>query len=300
LTHRPSKERFAKSALTSGHCRALAWELKSAEMAFAMNEDHPIGIFDSGIGGLTVLRALHARLPHENYVYLGDTARVPYGSKSPETVIRYSLRVADYLRGLPIKLLVVACNTASAHGLAALRETHPDLPIVGVVEPGAQAAYAASRNGRVAVLATEGTIRSGAYTRALAALGGVETFGQACPLFVPLAEEGMGDDPITDQIAERYLSGLRKLKVDTAILACTHYPMLMPSLVRVMGPDIVLVDSAATTAVAVETLLAERRAARDAGNASTRYLLTDVAGHFVSVGEQFLGRPMGDVELVDI
>ncbi len=279
-----------------------------------MNE-LPIGIFDSGIGGLTVLRALHARLPAESFLYLGDTARVPYGTKSPETVIRYSLRVADHLVRGGIKMLVVACNTASAHAMDALRERYPDLPLVGVVEPGAEAALAASPRRHIAVLATEGTIRSGAYRRALeqqdAALTspaagagaevppGVVIEEQACPLFVPLAEEGLGDDPIADLAAQRYLQRLAGSGIDTAILGCTHYPLLMPAIARVL-PGVTLVDSARTTAEAVAGLLTGRKLLSAGSPATTRYLLTDVSPRFAEVGARFLGRPVDPIELVDV
>jgi glutamate racemase len=259
----------------------------------------PIGIFDSGIGGLTVLRALLERLPHEDFLYFGDTARVPYGTKSPETVLRYSLRIVEFLRNRGVKLLVVACNTASAHALERLAEAHRDLPMVGVIEPGAQAAFHVSAGKRVAVLATEGTIRSGAYRRALETLGSVHVIDQACPLFVPLAEEGWTDDEVTRLVAERYLTPVLAKEVDTAILGCTHYPLLKPLLHQVLGDGVRLVDSAETTAATVEKLLAERNLAA-CGRGGARYLLTDTANRFVEVGARFLGRPLLDLEWVDL
>lgn len=260
----------------------------------------PIGIFDSGIGGLTVLRALRDRLPSENFVYLGDTARVPYGTKSPETVIRYSLLIAAYLRSQGIKFLVVACNTASAHAMDALRTAHADLPLLGVVEPGAEAAMAASKNQKIAVLATEGTIRSGAYQKALRQRGATEVIGQACALFVPLAEEGWNDDEVARLVAERYLGGVRVSGVDTAILGCTHYPLLKKTLSHVLA-GITLVDSAFTTAEAVAAELAMRNLANASpAKGSTRYLLTDGNSRFAEVGARFLGEPLASVEIVDL
>jgi glutamate racemase len=259
----------------------------------------PIGIFDSGIGGLTVLAALQQRLPRENFIYFGDTARVPYGTKSPETVVRYSLNIARYLEGLNIKLLVVACNTASAHAMDALRAAYPALPIIGVVEPGAAAAVAGSRGGKIAVLATEGTVRSGAYQRALRARGGEAVETRACGLFVPLAEEGWGDDPVAEQVARRYLGDLTADRVDTVILGCTHYPLLKATIARVLGPRVALIDSAATTAEAVAAELAAR-ALENPGPGGSRYLLTDGNSRFGEVGARFLGASLGDIEIVDL
>ncbi len=266
-----------------------------------MAHQAPIGIFDSGIGGLTVLRALRERLPEESFIYFGDTARVPYGVKSPDTVIRYSVRISEYLQTAGVKLLVVACNTASAHALAALQAHSPHLPVVGVVEPGARAARAVSRSRRIAVLATEGTIRSGAYRKALEEQGSVEVVDRACPLFVPLAEEGWTDDEVTFMVADRYLAEVRGAGVDTAILGCTHYPLLKTAIARALGETIALVDSAVTTADAVARRLAELELEAPAeSRGTTRFLLTDVAGRFGAIGERFLGEPLERIELVDL
>ena len=214
-----------------------------------MSDDRPVGVFDSGVGGLTVLNALVAALPHEHFLYLGDTARLPYGAKTADTVQRYSAQCAGRLVERDVKALVIACNTASAVALGALQSAYAPVPVIGVLEPGAQAAVAATRSGAIAVLATEGTIRGGAYERAIARRNPQATVrGIACPLFVALAEEGLVDGPIVELIAERYLAGVRELDVDTVLLGCTHFPVLAAAIARVLGPQVRLVDSAATTA----------------------------------------------------
>jgi len=249
-----------------------------------------IGIFDSGIGGLTVAREIADALPHEHLVYLGDTARAPYGTKSAETVRRYSLENAAFLIEKGIKLLVVACNTASATALDALR-AELDVPVVGVVEPGAHAAVAITRNRKVGVIGTEATIASGTYTRALKALDpSLEIYTRACPLFVPLAEEGWVDNEVTRATAALYLTSLRRSGIDTLVLGCTHYPLLAPVIAATMGPAVQLVDSAHTTARAVRDTLARRRLARPSGEASVSFFVTDVPDRFVKVGSRFMGH----------
>ena len=221
-----------------------------------MGDPRPLGVFDSGIGGLTVFRALTARLPRERILYLGDTARVPYGTKSAETVIRYTRESARFLLRRGIKALVVACNTASALALPNLDLR--GVPTWGVIEPGARQAAAASR-GRVGVIATEATVRSDAYPKALRAVRpDLEILSKACPLFVPLVEEGWHDDPVTAEVAERYLRPLLDAGVDTLVLGCTHYPLLKPVLQRIAGPDVMLVDSAEAVAEMVAAGLAEK------------------------------------------
>ncbi len=217
-----------------------------------------IGVFDSGVGGLTVAAALRRRLPRESILYLGDTARLPYGSKSPDTVTRYTLRNIEFLMERGVKAVVVACNTASALALPRLvSDLHLEIPTWGVIEPGARKAVSVSR-GRIGIIATEATIRSDAYPRALRALRpDLEILSQPCPLFVPLVEEGWHDDPITEEIAERYLRPLLDAGVDTLVLGCTHYPLLVPVLRRVAGPDVTLVDSAEAVAEVVAAGLAE-------------------------------------------
>jgi glutamate racemase len=219
----------------------------------------PIGVFDSGVGGLTVVSALRRRLPGESILYLGDTARLPYGSKSPDTVTRYTRKNLEFLSGRGVKAVVVACNTASALALPNLGPGEmPDVPIWGVIEPGARKAAEVSR-GRVGVIATEASVRSDAYPRALRALRPeLDIWSQACPLFVPLVEEGWHDDPITAQVAERYLRPLLDAGIDTLVLGCTHYPLIKDVLQRIAGPDVVLVDSAEQVAAMVAAGLAER------------------------------------------
>lgn len=277
----------------------------------------PIGVFDSGVGGLTVLRALRAHLPHESFLYLGDTARLPYGTKSSVTVTRYARQAAQVLVDRGIKLLVIACNTASAVAVDDLVQALHPLPVVGVVEPGAAAACAASVHGRIAVIGTESTIRGGAYERAIARRRpSAAVVGRACPLFVSLAEEGWCDGPIPEAVAERYLGDLRPDpddpgSIDCLVLGCTHFPVLRPAVAAVMGPEVTLVDSAETTARMVAGMLADaglRRPAPDpareaAGSAAAVTLLaTDGPERFARVGARFLGLPLepGMVSLVDL
>lgn len=266
-----------------------------------MHAGAPIGVFDSGVGGLTVLRTLMARLPHEHTVYLGDTARVPYGTRSGEVVTRYALLSARHLATYGIKMLVVACNTVSAHSLPALAEALP-IPVVGVIEPGAQAAAARTRGGSIAVLGTPATIASGAYQAALRRLAPLSlVVARACPLFVPLAEEGWVEGEVPRLTAERYLSDLRRTGVDTAVLGCTHYPLLARTIAEVLGPQVAIVDSADTTAEAAFALLSSRGLLRTPGGAVRhRTLCTDVPDRFRTLAERFLGRPVESVELVDL
>jgi len=248
-----------------------------------------IGIFDSGVGGLTVLHALLEALPNEDLIYLGDTGRHPYGTKSAETVTRYSLENVEFLVGKGAKMVVVACNSASAVALGALAERCP-LPIVGVIEPGARAAVARTRNGRVGVIGTEATIASGAYTHALRALRpGLEIYTRPCPLLVPLAEEGWVDGAIPRGVVETYLASLARSGIDTLVLGCTHYPLLKPVIAEVMGPGVALVDSAEETAREVAALLRARGLAREAGAGSTSFFVTDVPDRFIRIGQRFLG-----------
>ncbi len=268
--------------------------------------DAPIGVFDSGVGGLTVLAALRARLPDEHYLYLGDTARLPYGTKSGETVVRYALQAADALVARGIKALVVACNTASSVALPGIAARYPGLPVVGVVEPGAAAACAATQRDHVAVIATEGTIRGGAYQRAIARLRpAARVEALPCALFVALAEEGWTQGEVAEAVAHRYLDPVFGAgPPDVLVLGCTHFPLLVAPIRAAVGPDVRIVDSAATTAAAVQAEL-ERSGRRRHGTApagTTRFLATDGAARFARVGTAFLGFPIEaeQVELIDL
>jgi glutamate racemase len=254
-----------------------------------MDRDAAIGIFDSGVGGLTVLHAILESLPAEHLIYLGDTGRTPYGNKSAEIITRYALESADFLVERRLKLLVVACNAATATALEALR-AHVAVPVIGVVEPGVRAALRVSRNGRIGVIGTEATVGSGAYTRALRAHApAVEVFTRACPLFVPLAEEGWTEGAVARAVAETYLASLARSGIDTLILGCTHYPLLKGLIAEVMGPAVTLVDSAEETAREVADRLAAEGGARPAGPGSTSFFVTDAPDRFVRIGQRFLG-----------
>ena len=266
----------------------------------------PIGVFDSSVGGLTVLKALREALPHEDLIYLGDTARLPYGTKSPTSISRYALQATRLLQEKGIKLLVVACNTASAVALESLREQMSPLPVLGVVEPGAAAAVAASPGGKHLVLATEATVRLGAYRQAIADRDPRAKVGElACELLVALAEEGWNDGAIAETIVSRYLAeaGDAAEDLDTVILGCTHFPLLRKTFAAVLDADVAIVDSATTTAMAARALLEEIALLNDQRVAGRlRLLATDGATRFARVGGQFLGQPLTweDVTLVDL
>lgn len=258
----------------------------------AAQRDQAIGVFDSGIGGLTVVRQLIRLLPHEDVVYLGDTARTPYGTKSPETICRYALDNAAFLLEKGIKLLVVACNSVSAVALELLRQELP-VPVVGVIEPGAKTAVRCTRNGKVGVIGTEATIASGAYTRALKHLApNLEIYTRACPLFVPLAEEGWIDNEVAKAAARRYLASLKRSGIDTLVLGCTHYPLLTSVIAETVGPKVQLVDSAGTTAQEVRRLLQQHKLVRNNGPGSMSFFVTDAPDRFIKVGTLFLGQPV--------
>ncbi|HJQ25758.1 MAG TPA: glutamate racemase [Blastocatellia bacterium] len=266
-----------------------------------ITQDSPIGIFDSGVGGLTVFRALERRLPNESLIYLGDTARVPYGTRSPETVERYAIEDAGFIRSKNIKVIAIACNTVSALAANRLREAF-DVPVLGVIRPGARRAVAATRSGYVGVIATEGTVASGAYERAMLALNPkLEVISRACPLFVPLAEEGWLNHPVTRQVAEEYLKEMRASRVDTLVLGCTHYPILRPLIDEVMGDHIAFIDSGEAVADEVAHLLEERGLLRQSAEPrTTSFYVTDAAVRFRRVAELFLGRPLEAVETVEL
>lgn len=254
-------------------------------------------IFDSGVGGLTVLAALRRADPGRSFLYLGDTARVPYGTKSPAIVTRYALEAAWFLHRYDVEALVVACNTASAVALPALRAAYPDLPVLGVVEPGARAALAATRSGRIAVLGTEGTVASGAYREAIHAhRPDAVVVESACPLFVPLAEEGVTEGPLARLAVERYLEGLLEQDVDTIVLGCTHYPLLRELIADVAGTGVRIVDSAEPLAEELQ----RRVSPAEEGDASLRLFTTDHPGRFVGIGAPFLGAPIETPTRVDL
>jgi glutamate racemase len=260
-----------------------------------------IGVFDSGIGGLTVFKALRAALPAgEHLVYLGDTARVPYGTKSDETVVRYALEGARFLARRGVKALVVACNTMSAVALPALREAFP-FPVVGVIGPGAEAACRATRTRSIGVIGTAATIRSGAYARAIAChLPDARVAGRVCPLFVPLAEEGWVDNAVARAAAAEYLADLRGA-IDTLVLGCTHYPLLKGVIGATLGPGVTLVDSAEATAAVARGRLLERGLLNGAAGAGAdHFYVTDSSERFHEVGGRFLGGPPRRLEQVDI
>ncbi|HAS16960.1 MAG: glutamate racemase [Nitrospirae bacterium RIFCSPLOWO2_02_42_7] len=271
------------------------------------NEKRPLGIFDSGIGGLTVLKEIIKLLPEEETLYLGDTARLPYGTKSEETVIKYSIENTRFLLKYNIKLLVVACNTASAVSLPVLRKEFP-LPLIGVIEAGARAATKATKNGRIGIIGTETTIRSSAYTKAIKSVNpDITVIGQPCPLFVPLVEEGWLNDDITISVAGRYLTSLRNDRIDTLVLGCTHYPLLKSAIQKVMGDGVRLIDSAEETASEVRELLTNLGLINLSGSESDtkttpvrRYFVTDVPVRFEEQGSRFLGEKIYKVDKVDL
>lgn len=268
-----------------------------------IGSERPIGVFDSGIGGLTVVREIERQLPHESVVYFGDTARVPYGSKSPGAVLRYAREAAAFLLSRDVKVLVIGCNTATAHAHESLRAELP-IPVIGVIEPGARAAAQATRSGRIGVIGTAGTIASGEYDRAVRRLVGdaARVYAQPCPLFVPLVEEGMSAHAAARLVAEEYLRPLQHMDVDALILGCTHYPLLRPLLESVMGEEVRLVDSAAETARDVGALLEEQGLARpaDAGPPRYDFAVSDMPLRFREVGRRFLGDLIESVEQIDI
>jgi len=267
-------------------------------------DNRQIGIFDSGVGGLTVMAAIAKLMPEERLVYLGDTARLPYGTKSPDTVSRYAVQATRALMRFDVKLIVVACNTASAVALPVLTAALAPVPVIGVVEPGARAAIAATRNGRIAVIATEGTVRGGAYVRAIHALkADAQVEQKACPLFVALAEEGWTDGEVPERAAERYLAPLfaGRDAPDTLVLGCTHFPLLAGAIARA-ARGVRLVDSAETTAAEVAHLLDARGMRRTGERQAAIFLATDAADRFARVGSQFLGHRIepDQVEIVDL
>jgi glutamate racemase len=263
----------------------------------------PIGIFDSGVGGLTVLRAVRERLPNENIIYLGDTARVPYGTKSRATVERYAVEDAAFLIHKGVKVVIIACNTASALARERLRREF-EVPFLSVIGPGVRAAAKATKNHRIGVIATEATIDSGAYADGIREACGataVAIVSQACPLFVPLAEEGETNSPIAHQVAEKYLASLREHQIDTLVLGCTHYPLLKSVIAETIGSEVQLIDSGAATAAEIETLLRDKALLNpQADKGWSEFYVTDAAQRFHRIAERFLGYPLEHLEAVEV
>jgi glutamate racemase len=259
----------------------------------------PIGVFDSGIGGLTVVRALLRHLPHENIVYFGDTARVPYGPKSPQVVREYALQDTEVLLEHDVKLIVIACNTVSAVALDVVQK-RARVPVIGVIQPGAEAAVQSTRKKRIGVIGTLGTILSNAYTNAIRQIdAAVQVFSAPCPLFVPLAEEGWGDHKATELIAKEYLFPLTLEKIDTLVLGCTHYPLLRDVIGRVLHATVTLIDSGEVTAGAVGHLLEREKLTNESTmKPHVQFFVSDVPHKFTEVGERFLGQKLGRVQRV--
>jgi glutamate racemase len=267
----------------------------------SVNPDAPIGIFDSGVGGLTVFRALERRLPNESLIYLGDTARIPYGTRSRETIERYALEDASFIQSKNVKAIVIACNTASSIAANLLRQ-ECSVPVLGVIRPGSLRAVAATRNARIGVIGTEATVSSGAYEKAMLALRqGLEIISRPCPLFVPLAEEGWSEHSVTYQVAAEYLSDFRKIEIDTLVLGCTHYPILRKVIQSTMGDEVKLIDSGEAVAdVVAEMLEAQDLTRKGAEPRTEQFFVTDSAARFRRVAELFLGRPIESLETIEL
>lgn len=264
-------------------------------------ENKPIGIFDSGLGGLTVLRAVHALMPEENLIYFGDSGRAPYGTKSKETIVKYTFQDINFLLKQDVKMIVIACNTASACSLEQVRASCP-VPIVEVVGPGARAAAKATREGRIGVIGTPATIGSGVYEKAIREiLPDCFCYSIPCPLFVPLVEEGWWNNEVAELVAEKYLAPMKEQKVDSLVLGCTHYPLLTDVIQRVMGNQVVLINSAFEVAKEVKAALEKNGIAGSAENrGSIRYYTSDSVDKFAALGELFLAEPMLHAERVEI
>ena len=266
-----------------------------------MTNPAPIGVFDSGMGGRTVVREMIRQLPHESIIYFGDTARVPYGPKSPDTVLRYSREITAYLKAEGVKALVIACNTATAHALPALRREY-DMPIVGVIEPGARAAAGATKTKRVGVIGTAGTIKSRAYEKEIIKLvPDAQVTAQTCALFVPLVEEGWTDAEPTRAIARNYLAPLVAAEIDTLVLGCTHYPLMKTVIGNVVGREVRLIDSAYETARETAELLKANGLENTSPNqARYRFIASDAPDTFLALGERFLGSSIDRVETLTL
>ncbi len=269
-----------------------------------VDRNAPIGIFDSGVGGLTVAREIIRQIPDERIVYFGDTARVPYGNKSPETIIRYSRQIIHFLMSCHVKAIVIACNTASAHALEVV-EKEFDIPIIGVINAGARTAVAATKNGKIGVIGTEGTIGSGIYTEVMTQMRpDIQVTGKPCPLFVPLVEEGLLHDSVTDEIASRYLSELKGKFIDTLVLGCTHYPLLRSTVGRLMGEGVTLVNPAYETAIELKNLLRERDMERQLPVAEDeekyQFYVSDLADKFTAFATSILPSEVKQTRKINI
>ncbi len=266
----------------------------------------PIGVFDSGVGGLTVVREIMRQIPDERIIYFGDTARVPYGSKSKDTIIRFSRQIVNFLQAKNVKAVVVACNTASALALETL-QPEMDIPVIGVVIPGARVAAESTRNGKVGVIATESTIASGLYAKVITEFNpDVQVYGKACPLFVPLVEEGWLEDPVTVEVAGRYLDPLLETGIDTLVMGCTHYPLLRGTLARVLGDQVRLVNPAYETALELKRLLEREGIANDGSCAAGgqenahRFYVSDAANKFREFANTILPVGVEQAKLISV
>lgn len=264
----------------------------------------PVGVFDSGVGGLTVAREIMRQIPEERIVYFGDTARVPYGSKSRDTILRYSRQIVRFLQSQGVKAIVIACNTASAYALDEVA-AEAEIPVIGVINAGARTAVAATRNGRIGVIGTEATVGSGIYTRVMQAMKPeIQVIGKACPLFVPLVEEGLLHDSVTDEIASRYLSVLKNKYIDTLVLGCTHYPLLRSTVRRIMGEDVVLVNPAYETAIELRDLLKRNGMNRDPEAAfegeQYQFFVSDLAEKFTDFATSILPNQVKETKRIEI
>jgi glutamate racemase len=257
-----------------------------------------IGMFDSGIGGLTVLKEVRSLLPRENIIYLGDTARVPYGNKSPYTVTRYALETALFLLAKGIKALVIACNTSSALSLNILKKKLP-IPVIGVIDPAASAAAKQTKSKKIGVIGTKATVKSTAYERSVRKVDRhVQVLSQACPLFVPIVEEGWEDSEVARLVVRKYLTPFQDSGIDVLVLGCTHYPILQRTIRKEIGPGVFIVNTGRETALQVRDLLSARGLLRDSGAGGSTYFVTDSPETFSEVGSRFLGEPIRGVKLV--
>ncbi len=269
-----------------------------------MDRNAPVGVFDSGVGGLTVAREIMRQIPDERIIYFGDTARLPYGSKSRDTVIRYSRQIIRFLRTMEVKAIVIACNTASSYALEVV-QSETDIPVIGVINAGARTAVSATRNKKIGVIGTEGTIGSGIYTEVMRKMRpDIEVFAKSCPLFVPLVEEGLLHDSVTDEIASRYLSELKGKYIDTLVLGCTHYPLLRSTLRRLLGEEVILVNPAYETAVELRELLMHQNLNRQKDEADNKekyqFFVSDLAEKFTSFATAILPGEVKETRKINI